>query len=102
MDNLSSHKRPVIRRAIRSAGAKLFYLPPCSPDLNPIEQAFAKLTTLLRKVNVRNVNLKLSCFNESLVLDLAGGNFLDHQRNVVLIGGTGSCLYVNHRADRMT
>jgi transposase len=53
MDNLSSHKRPAIRRAIRSAGAKLLYLPPYSPDLNPIEQAFAKLKTLLRKVNAR-------------------------------------------------
>ncbi len=54
MDNLSSHKDPAIRRAIRSAGAKLFYLPPYSPDLNPIEQAFAKLKTLLRKQNARS------------------------------------------------
>ena len=54
MDNLSSHKDPAIRRAIRAAGAKLFYLPPYSPDLNPIEQAFAKLKTLLRKANARN------------------------------------------------
>jgi transposase len=53
MDNLSSHKAPAIRRAIRSAGAKLFYLPRYSPDLNPIEQAFAKLKTLLRKENAR-------------------------------------------------
>jgi transposase len=44
MDNLSSHKRPAIRKAIRSAGAKLLFLPPYSPDLNPIEQVFAKLT----------------------------------------------------------
>ena len=55
MDNLSSHKDPAIRRAIRSAGAKLFYLPPYSPDLNPIEQAFSKLKTLLRKENARSV-----------------------------------------------
>jgi transposase len=48
MDNLSSHRDPAIRRAIRNAGAKLFYLPKYSPDLNPIEQAFAKLKTLLR------------------------------------------------------
>jgi transposase len=54
MDNLSSHKDPAIRRAIRSAGAKLFYLPPYSPDLNPIEQAFSKLKTLLRKENARS------------------------------------------------
>ena len=56
MDNLSSHKDPAIRRAIRSAGAKLFYLPPYSPDLNPIEQAFSKLKTLLRKENARGVD----------------------------------------------
>lgn len=55
MDNLSSHKKPAIRRAIRAVGAKLFYLPPYSPDLNPIEQAFAKLKTLLRKANARTL-----------------------------------------------
>ena len=54
MDNLSSHKKPIIRRVIRAAGAKLFYLPPYSPDLNPIEQAFAKLKILLRKANARS------------------------------------------------
>jgi transposase len=43
MDNLGSHKGKAIRRAIRSAGAKLFFLPTYSPDLNPIEQVFAKL-----------------------------------------------------------
>ena len=55
MDNLGSHKRPVIRRLIRAAGAKLFFLPPYSPDLNPIEQVFAKLKTLLRKADERTV-----------------------------------------------
>lgn len=55
MDNLSSHKAPAIRRAIRSAGAKLIYLPRYSPDLNPIEQAFAKVKTLLRKENARTL-----------------------------------------------
>ena len=49
MDNLGSHKGAAVRRAIRAAGAKLFFLPPYSPDLNPIEQVFAKLKTLLRK-----------------------------------------------------
>ena len=53
MDNLSSHKDPAIRRALRRVGAKLFYLPPYSPDLNPIEMAFSKLKTLLRKRNAR-------------------------------------------------
>lgn len=55
MDNLSSHKKPAIRRAIRAAGAKLFYLPPYSPDLNPIEQAFAKLKAMLRAKALRTV-----------------------------------------------
>ena len=45
MDNLSSHKGPAIRKAIRGAGAKLFFLPPYSPDLNPIEQVFANSNT---------------------------------------------------------
>ena len=55
MDNLGSHKRETIRRLIRAAGAKLFFLPPYSPDLNPIEQVFAKLKTLLRKADERTI-----------------------------------------------
>ena len=54
MDNLGSHKGQAVRRAIRGAGAKLFFLPPYSPDLNPIEQVFAKLKTLLRKADERS------------------------------------------------
>src|SRR3954449_7534128 len=53
MDNLGSHKRQAIRRLIRTVGAKLLFLPPYSPDLNPIEQVFAKLKTLLRKADER-------------------------------------------------
>ena len=53
MDNLGSHKAPAIRRAIRATGAKLFYLPAYSPDLNPIEQVIAKLKHLLRKAAER-------------------------------------------------
>jgi transposase len=55
MDNLGSHKGAAVRRAIRATGAKLFFLPPYSPDLNPIEQMFAKLKTLLRKAAARSV-----------------------------------------------
>ena len=55
MDNLGSHKGAKVRRAIRAVGARLFFLPPYSPDLNPIEQAFAKLKTLLRKAGERTV-----------------------------------------------
>jgi transposase len=55
IDNLGSHKGKAVRRAIRKTGAKLFFLPPYSPDLNPIEQVFAKLKTLLRKAAERTV-----------------------------------------------
>ena len=53
MDNLSSHKKPAVRAAIRARGARLLFLPPYSPDLNPIEQVFAKLKHLLRKATER-------------------------------------------------
>lgn len=49
MDNLAAHKRAEIAIAIEAVGARLLYLPPYSPDLNPIEMAFAKLKALLRK-----------------------------------------------------
>jgi transposase len=55
MDNLGSHKRPAVRHAIEAAGASLLYLPPYSPDFNPIENAFAKLKALLRKAAERTV-----------------------------------------------
>jgi transposase len=53
MDNLGSHKAHAVRRAIRAAGARLFYLPKYSPDLNPIEQFFAKFKHWLRKAAQR-------------------------------------------------
>ena len=56
MDNLPAHKGPAVRKAIEDAGASLFYLPPYSPDLNPIEMAFAKLKAMLRAVAPRNVS----------------------------------------------
>ena len=55
MDNLGSHKGSTVRRLIRAVGAKLFFLPRYSPDLNPIEQVFAKLKTLLRKADPRTI-----------------------------------------------
>ncbi|MCA3382745.1 MAG: IS630 family transposase [Roseomonas sp.] len=55
MDNLSSHKKPAVRAAIRARGARLLFLPPYSPDLNPIEQVFAKLKHLMRKAAERSV-----------------------------------------------
>ncbi len=55
MDNLSSHKGPRTRALIEAAGASLLYLPPYSPDFNPIENAFAKLKALLRKAAERTI-----------------------------------------------
>lgn len=55
MDNLGSHKAQAIRATLRAVGAQLFFLPPYSPDLNPIEQGFAKLKTILRKADGRSV-----------------------------------------------
>jgi len=67
--NLGSHKNKKVRRLIRAAGAHLIFLPPYSPDLNPIEQAFAKLKTLLRKAAERSleatwkrIGALLACF----------------------------------------
>ena len=56
MDNLAAHKVVGVRQAIQACGAKLRYLPPYSPDLNPIEQAFAKLKALLRKAAERTAD----------------------------------------------
>jgi transposase len=55
MDNLSSHKVAGVKEAIESVGAEVLYLPPYSPDLNPIENVFSKLKTLVRKAKVRSV-----------------------------------------------
>jgi transposase len=56
LDNLGSHKGKAVRDAVRAAGARLIFLPKYSPDLNPIEQVFAKLKTLLRKAAARTVD----------------------------------------------
>ena len=55
LDNLGSHKGKAARAAIRAKGAHLIFLPPYSPDLNPIEQVFAKLKHLMRKAQARDV-----------------------------------------------
>jgi putative transposase len=55
MDNLGSHKAQAIRTAIRSVGARLLFLPPYSPDLNPIEQVFSKVKHTLRKAMGRSI-----------------------------------------------
>jgi len=56
LDNLGSHRSPAIRTAIRRAGAKLAFLPPYSPDLNPIEQVFAKVKHWMRTMQARTVD----------------------------------------------
>jgi len=55
MDNLGSHKSAAIRQMIRASGARLWYLPPYSPDLNPIEQAFAKIKHCMRQAQKRTI-----------------------------------------------
>jgi transposase len=66
MDNLGSHKGKAVRELIRSTGAKLFFLPKYSPDLNPIEQVFAKLKHLLRKAAARTVETVCAAIGEIL------------------------------------
>ena len=56
MDNLAAHKSTPIRDAIEAVGARLLFLPPYSPDLNPIENAFAKLKAMLRKAAARSID----------------------------------------------
>jgi transposase len=56
MDNLPAHKPVAIRQAIEAAGAELRFLPPYSPDFNPIEMAFSKLKAFLKKTAARNVD----------------------------------------------
>ncbi|OIQ65759.1 hypothetical protein GALL_526780 [mine drainage metagenome] len=68
MDNLGSHRGRIVRQLIRSAGAKLFFLPKYSPDLNPIEQVFAKLKHLLRKAAARTVEAVCLAIGEALQL----------------------------------
>ena len=55
MDNLPAHKAAAVRIAIEAAGARLLYLPPYSPDFNPIENAFARLKAKLRKAATRTI-----------------------------------------------
>ncbi len=66
MDNLGSHKGKAVLKAIQSAGAKLFLLPKYTPDLNPIEQVFAKLKHLLRAQAARTVDTVCSCIGQLL------------------------------------
>ena len=66
MDNLPAHRRPAIRLAIERSGAELRQLPPYSPDLNPIENAFSKLKALLRKTAARTIDQLWQAIREAL------------------------------------
>lgn len=66
MDNLGSHKVAGIQKAIEAAGAQVCYLPPYSPDLNPIEQVFSKIKNALRKTSARTVGALWSAFGKVL------------------------------------
>ena len=66
MDNLSSHKGPWVRALIEGRGCELMYLPPYSPDLNPIEEAFAKLKALMRKAGARTREALLDAMGRAL------------------------------------
>jgi transposase len=73
MDNLSVHKAPAVRQWIEKAGAELLYLPPYSPDLNPIEKAWAKLKQLLRAAKARSKEALDQAITEAL-LHITSGN----------------------------
>jgi len=71
LDNLPAHKIPGVRQAIEAIGATLLFIPPYSPDLNPIELAFSKLKTWLRARAIRNVDALWSALG-----DLCGSSTL--------------------------
>jgi transposase len=66
MDNLSSHKGSRVRELIEERGCELMYLPPYSPDLNPIEEAFAKLKALLRRTGARTREALIEAMGRAL------------------------------------
>ena len=76
MDNLSAHRRPQIQRLIEDAGATLLYLPPYSPDLNPIEMIWSKIKRLLRSYAARTIDALHDAFGHAFAAvtnsDIAG------------------------------
>jgi transposase len=81
MDNLSAHKSSRIRELIESKGCELIYLPPYSPDFNPIEEAFAKLKALLRKAEARSREVLIEAMGQALGALTArdARNFFEHR-----------------------
>ena len=80
LDNLGSHRGKAVRKAIRATGARLLFLPKYSPDLNPIEQVFAKLKHLMRKAQVRSPPAILNTISQLLGL-FAPEECANHLRN---------------------
>ena len=80
LDNLGSHKGKAVRKAIRDIGARLVFLPKYSPDLNPIEQVFAKLKTFIRKQAPRTFDAVSHAFADSLktIAPAECANYLTH------------------------
>jgi len=80
MDNLAVHKQPDVRAAIEQAGAQLRFLPPYSPDFNPIELAFAKLKAFLRAARPRSFDEVCALMTTALGLFLPGecANYVRH------------------------
>ncbi len=66
MDNLSPHKAPRVREAIEAVGAELWYLPPYSPDLNPIEEMWSKIKAFLRKAAARTLDALIEAIRRAL------------------------------------
>lgn len=85
LDNLSAHKTPGIAELIESAGARLLYLPPYSPDYNPIELAISKIKTVLRSLARRQVAALMNGIDEALksITATDATNFIRH-RNYTL------------------
>ncbi len=81
MDNLSSHKGSRVRELIEQRGCELIYLPPYSPDLNPIEEAFAKLKALLRRTEARTREALIEAIGQALeaVTPKDARGFLEHR-----------------------
>ena len=66
LDNLSPHKTPAVEAAIRGAGAEILFLPPYSPDLNPVEQMWSKVKAYLRKVKARTLDALIEAIGQAL------------------------------------
>ena len=91
-DNLGSHKGKAVRNAIRSAGARLLFLPKYSPDLNPIEQVFAKLKTLVRKAEPRTFDAVSDALKNALAKS--------RQANAQTIQARRLCVHLNAEGSR--